>query len=90
MGSKTRPGSNLGIQRVPFLVLRGLLGNPNPKKKHKRGLLLVLEDLGFKGLGGASPSCGESIRKRMGVWGLVYTPASNHTSEGDWGLGLRA
>ena len=37
----SKPKSNLGIKRVPFLVFRGLKGNLNPKKGNK-GLLWVL------------------------------------------------
>ena len=38
-----RPGSNLGIKRVPcFLVLRGLIREPQPYEKGKKGILPVL------------------------------------------------
>ena len=38
----TRPRSNLGIKRVPFLVFQGITREPQAPKKGNKGLLRVL------------------------------------------------
>ena len=42
-----RPGSNLGIKRAPFLgLIMGIIREPQPLKKEKKGLLLILGSVG--------------------------------------------
>ena len=57
VGFVARPRSNIGIKRVPFLVLRGIT-EPQPEKKKSK-----TKKTGNEGL---SPG------PRRGVWGLGF------------------
>ena len=56
-----RPKSSLGINRVPFFWLKGLIREPKPNKGKQKGLLQVLDRVQ-----------GPGIRSLVGRLGLIF------------------